>query len=120
MKLSGDEPVKKSKSLDLISVGKSIKTSQAYEPKESTHDEDSEEDSIDDEMNFIIKRFQYLANKNKRSSSRSSGFRGSISIVNKDDNKGCFNCRKQDHFIAGCTNLQKDKQKKEAFKRKPS
>jgi hypothetical protein len=34
----------------------------------------------------------------------------------KDDQKGCFNCKKPDHFIAYCSKLQKDKSKKERSK----
>lgn len=46
----------------LKSIGRSEKSSQTLEQKETTHDEDSD----DDEMTFIIKRFQHLANKNRR------------------------------------------------------
>lgn len=64
-------------------------------------------------MNFIIKRFQYLANKNMRFSGRRSDFRGISSKYNKDDQEGCFNCQKPDNFIAYFLDLQKDKAKKE-------
>lgn len=94
MELNGDEPDKKFKSLALKSIGKYIKTSQAYEPKEATRDEDSEKDLDDDEMDFIINRFQYLANKNKRSSCKSSGFRGSSSRVNKYNQKRILQLKK--------------------------
>lgn len=68
-------------------------------------------------MTFIIKRFQYLANKNKRFSRRRFAFRGTSYKVNKDDQKGCFNCQKSDHFIVDCPELQKDKVKKKSFQK---
>ncbi|KAI5415471.1 hypothetical protein KIW84_040776 [Lathyrus oleraceus] len=43
------------------------------------------------------------------------GFRGSSSIEKKDDNKGCFNCKKSSHFIVDCPEVQKDKSKKGSF-----
>jgi len=50
--------------------------------------------------------------------SRRSGYKGS----RKQDQKGCFNCKKHGHFIADCPDLQKekskDKSKKSTFKSK--
>ena len=34
----------------------------------------------------------------------------------KEDQKGCFNCKKVGHFIAECPDLQKEKSKKAIFK----
>ncbi|KAI5398359.1 hypothetical protein KIW84_063955 [Lathyrus oleraceus] len=45
----------------------------------------------------------------------STGFRGSSSREKKDDQKGCFNCKKPGHFIAECPELQKDKPKNGRF-----
>ncbi|KAI5411334.1 hypothetical protein KIW84_056432 [Lathyrus oleraceus] len=103
MKLNGDEPARNSKFIALKSVAKFANAPQVWESEEASHVEGSEEDSNDVEMDFIIKRFQYLAKKNKRFFGRSSGFRGSSSREKKDDQKGCFNCKKPDHFIADYT-----------------
>ncbi|KAI5389784.1 hypothetical protein KIW84_075186 [Lathyrus oleraceus] len=55
--------------------------------------------------------------KKKKFSGRSSGFRGSSSRDNKDDQKGCFKCKKSDHFIVECPEQQKDKEKKRSFQK---
>lgn len=65
MDLNGDEPAKKLKYLPLKSVGKSVKSPKVLESEEVAHVEVSEEDSDDEEMDFIIKRFHYMAKKNK-------------------------------------------------------
>lgn len=75
MKLNGYEPIIKSMPLALKSVSKYSKASQVRESEEVSHVKDSEGDSDDEEMTFIIKRFQYLAKNNKRLSSISSGIR---------------------------------------------
>ena len=62
-------------------------------------------------MAMLSNRLQYLAKKNKRFLSRSSGNKGS-----RKEEKGCFNCKKTGHFIAECPDLQKDKSKKPIFK----
>ncbi|KAI5389889.1 hypothetical protein KIW84_075267 [Lathyrus oleraceus] len=53
-----------------------------------------------------------LDKKNKRFLGRINGFRGSRSKYKKDDQKECLNCKKPDHFIADCLELQKDKSNK--------
>ncbi|KAI5397730.1 hypothetical protein KIW84_063520 [Lathyrus oleraceus] len=83
--------------------------------EENSHAEDFEGNSDDEEITFIIKRFQNLARKNKRFSSESSGFRGSGFREKKDDHKVFFNCKKPSHFIIECPGLQKDKPKKGSF-----
>ncbi|KAI5415510.1 hypothetical protein KIW84_040799 [Lathyrus oleraceus] len=112
-----EEPIKKSKSMALKSIWRSEKSSQTWEQKEATQDESSDEDFDDDKMEFIIKTFQYLSSKNRRFSSKKYGFKGTSSIENKDDQKGCFNFQKPDHFIDGCLDLQKDKTKKKNFQK---
>lgn len=79
------------------------------ESEEVYHVEGSEDDSYDEEMAFIFKRFKYLAKKNKIFYGRSSGFRGSISKEKKADYKWCFNYKKPGHFIVDCPEVQKDK-----------
>jgi len=49
---------------------------------------------------MISNRLQYLAKKNKKFLSRRSGYKGS----RKEDQKGCFNCKKPEHFIVDCCN----------------
>ncbi|XP_050909755.1 uncharacterized protein LOC127123595 [Lathyrus oleraceus] len=65
IELNGEESAKKSNSLALRSVAKSTKAPQVWEFEEASCVEGSEEDSADEEVAFIIKRFQYLAKKNK-------------------------------------------------------
>lgn len=45
--------------------------------KEVTHDEASDEGSNDDELEFIIKIFKYLARKKNKFSSKRDNFKGS-------------------------------------------
>jgi len=67
-------------------------------------------------MAMLSNRLQYLAKKNKKFLSRRSGYKGS----RKEDQKGCFNCKKPGHFIVDCPDIQKekskDKSKKSTFK----
>ncbi|KAI5383254.1 hypothetical protein KIW84_070602 [Lathyrus oleraceus] len=106
--------------MDLNSIGKFVKYSQAWEHKKTTHVEASEEALDDDEMDLSIRRFQYMASRKKRFSGRGSGFIGTSSNFNKDDQKGCFNCQKPDHLITYCPKLQKDKVKKGRFQKNNS
>lgn len=112
MELNGDEAFRNWNPLDLESISKVYKTPQVREYKEASHVEGFEDGSDDEEMVFIIKRFQYLAKKNKRFYRRSSGFIWSSSEENKDDCKGGFNCKKPNYFIV---ELQKDKSNKGSF-----
>jgi len=65
---------------------------------------------------MLSNRLQYLAKKNKKFLSRRNGYKGS----RKEDQRGCFNCKKPRHLIADCPDLQKekskDKSKKSTFK----
>jgi len=56
---------------------------------------------------MLSNRLQYLAKKNKKFLSRRNSYKGS----RKEDQKGCFNCKKPEHFIADCPDLQKEKSK---------
>lgn len=117
MDLNGDEPDWKSKPLALKYVPKYSKATQVQESKEASHVEGSEDDSDNEDMAFIIKRFQYLAKKNKRFYGKTSVFRGSSSKEKKDDQKGCFNYKKHGHFIADCPEVQKNKSKKGSYQK---
>jgi hypothetical protein len=65
-------------------------------------------------MVMLSKRLQYLAKKNKRFLSRSSGYKGSGS--RKEDQKECFNCKKPSHIIVDCPDLLKEKSKEKPKK----
>lgn len=68
-------------------------------------------------MAFIIKIFLYMAKKNKTFFSISSGFIGSRSRENKDDNNECFNCKKFGHFISDYLEVQKEKSNKGSYQK---
>jgi len=108
-------PAKKSKSIALPSKGKSSKALKVIESEEESPDGDSDEDPVE-MVAMLSNRLQYLAKKNKKFLSRISGYKSS----RKEDQKGCFNCKKPGHFIADWTDLQKekpkDKCKKSTFK----
>ena len=114
--LNEQEPVRKPKSIALKSKGKSTKAIKANESKDEYPAGDSNEDPTAEEMAMLSNRHQYLAWKNKKFLGRGNGFKG----ARKEDQKGCFNCKKTDHFIADCPDLQKqkskDKTKKSNFK----
>jgi len=61
---------------------------------------------------MLSNKLQYLARKNKKFLSRSSGSKGS----RKEDQKCCFNYKKPGHFIADCPDLQKEKSKEKSKK----
>ena len=63
-------------------------------------------------MAILTNRLQYLAKKNKKFMSRGSSHKSS----RKEDQKGCFNCKKIGHFIAECPDLQKEKSKEKSKK----
>jgi len=98
--LNEHKPAKKSKSIALPSKGKSSKALKVIESKEESPDGDSDEDPTE-KMVMLSNRLQYLANKNKKFFSRRSSYKGS----RKEDQKGCFNCKKPGHFIADCPDL---------------
>jgi len=92
--LNEHEPSKKSKSIALPSKGKSSKALKVKESEEESLDRDSDEDPAE-KMAMLSNRLQYLAKKNKKFLSRRSGYKGS----RKEDQKGCFNCKKPGHLL---------------------
>lgn len=117
MELNEDKHVIKSKTLALKSVaersgGKTVRSSKVWKSEEASNEEVSDGNSDDEEMTFIIRRFQKLTKRSKRFSSRSSGFRGSSSKDKVNDQNNCFNCKKPGHFKADCPDMQKDRPKK--------
>lgn len=66
-------------------------------------DEAYDEDYDYDELDFIIKRFKYLARKNNSFSSKRDRFKGSSS--RSKDQDGCYNCKKHGHFIVECSDI---------------
>jgi len=68
------------------------------ESEEESTPEDSDEDpEIVQKMAMLSNKLQYLAKKNMRFLSRSSSHRSS-----RKEEKGCFNCKKNGHFIVEC------------------
>ena len=54
---------------------------------------------------MLSNKLEYLARKNRKFLSKKGGYKSS----KKEDQNGCFNCKKPGHFIADCPHLQKDK-----------
>ena len=98
IELIRDELVKKSKSISLTYKGKYSKVLQVVELEEETHDGGSDNGSDLKEMAYLTKRFHYPT-KNKRFPSRSNDSKGSGFKNKKEDQKGCFNCKKLDHLL---------------------
>ena len=90
--LNEHERAKKSKYIALPSKGKSSKALKVIESEEESPDGDSDEDPAEI-MAMLSNRLQYLG---KNFLSRRRGYKGS----RKEDQKGCFNCKKPGHFIA--------------------
>jgi len=61
---------------------------------------------------MLSNKLEYLAKKNKKFLSKRGGYK----IFKKEDQKGCFNCKKPGHFIAECPDLQKEKSKDKSKK----
>jgi len=109
--LNEHEPTKKSKSIALPSKGKSSQALKVVDSEEESPDGDSDEDPTE-KMAMLSNRLQYLAKKNKKFLSRRSSYKGS----RKEDQKGCFNCKKPGYFIADCPDIQKEKSKEKSKK----
>jgi len=111
--LNEHDSAKKTKSIALPSKGKSSRAFKAIDAEEESTDVDSDEDpAVVEKMDMLSNKLQYLARKNKRFLRRRSGFKGS----KKEDQKGCFNCKKPGHFIVDCPDLQKKKSKEKSKK----
>jgi hypothetical protein len=93
---------KKTKYIALASKGKPSKALKAIESEEESPDGGFDEDpTVVEKMTMLSNKLQYLARKNKKFLTRSSGYKGS----RKEDQKGCFNCKKPGHFIDDCPDL---------------
>ncbi|RHN74110.1 putative RNA-directed DNA polymerase [Medicago truncatula] len=90
MSLNEHETSKKSKSIALPSKGKTSKSSKAYKASESEEESPDGDSDEDQSKKFLSKRGSYKNSK-------------------KEDQKGCFNCKKPGHFITDCPDLQKEK-----------
>jgi len=112
--LNEHEPAKKVKSIVLPSKGKSSKAFKVIESEDESHDGDYDEDPTE-KMAMLSHKLEYLKKKNMKFLSKRGGYKSFM----KEDQKGCFNCKKHGHFIADCPDLQmeksKDKSKKSSF-----
>jgi hypothetical protein len=109
--LNEHEHAKKSKSIALPSKGKSSKAFKVIEFDDESPDGDSDEDPTE-KMVMLSNKLEYLARKNRKFLSKRGGYKSS----KKEDQKGCFNCKKPGHFIADCPDLQKEKSKDKSKK----
>jgi len=109
--LNVHEPAKKVKSITLPSRGKSSKALKVVESEDESSDGDSDEDPIE-KMAMLSNKLEYLARKNMKFLSKKGGYKS----FKKEDQKGCFNCKKTGHFIAECPDLQKEKSKDKSEK----
>jgi len=109
--LNEHEPPKKTKSIALPCKGKSSKALKFIESEEESPDGDSNEDPTE-KMAMLSNKLEYLARKNRKFLSKKGGYKSS----KKEDQKGCFNCKKLGHFIADCPDLQKEKSKDKSKK----
>ena len=113
MSLNDHEPSKKTKYIALPSKGNSSKALKVIESEEESLDGDSDEDpTVVEKMAMFSNKIQYLARKNMKFLSKRSGYKSS----KKEDQKGCFNCKKPGHFIVDCPDLQKEKSKEKSKK----
>lgn len=103
----------RSQILALKSKGKHSQALKANESEVEFPAGDSDEDpAVVENMTMLYNKLQYLARKKKKFLSRNSGYIGS----RKEDQKGCFNCKKPGHFIVDCPNLEKEKSKEKSKK----
>jgi len=109
--LNDHEPAKKVKSIALSSRGKSSKALKVVDSEDESPDGDSDEDPTK-KMAMLSNKLEYLARKNRKFLSKKGGYK----ISKKEDQKGCFNCKKTGHFIVECPDLQKEKSKENSKK----
>jgi len=81
------------------------------ESEDESPDGDSDEDPTE-KMAMLSNKLEYLARKNRKFLSKKGGYKSST----KEDQKGCFNCKKTGHFIVECPDLQKEKSKDKSKK----
>jgi len=109
--LNEHEPAKKNKSIAMPSKGKSSKVLKVIESEDKSPDGDSDEDPTE-KMVMLSNKLEYLARKNRKFLSKRGGYKSS----KKEDQKGCFNCRKPGQCIVDCPDLQKEKSKDKSKK----
>jgi hypothetical protein len=63
-------------------------------------------------MAMLSNKLEYLARKNRKFLSKRGGYKS----FKKEDQMGCFNCKKPGHFIVDCPDLQKEKSKDKSKK----
>jgi len=98
--LNEHEPTKKVKSIALPFKGESSKAFKVIESEDESPDGDSNED-LTEKMAMLSNKLEYLTKKNIKFLSKRGGYKS----FKKEDQKGCFNCKKPEHFIADCPDL---------------
>jgi len=107
--LDEHDSAEESKSTALKSKGKQSHAFKANESEEEFFDQDSDVvPAVVEKMAMLSNKLQYLAGKNKKFLSRSSGYKGS----RKEYQKGCIHCKKLEPFIDDCPDLQGKNQKR--------
>jgi hypothetical protein len=119
-----DDPAKNTKSLALKSSQKSSKALKAkvMESEEEVIKGELDQDSEDEFMALLTRRFQQWAGKSKRFSSKKGSLKSSSSKEKMDGKKGCFNSAKSLVIlllIVQCFNPSK-KERRAAPKKKVS
>jgi len=93
------------------SKGKSSKSLKVIESEDESPDEDSDEDPTE-KMAMPSNKFEYLARKNRKFLSKRGGYKSSKKKIRRD----ASTVKKPGHFIADCTDLQKEKSKDKSKK----
>jgi len=104
--LNEHEPTKKVKSIALPFKGESSKAFKVIESEDESPDGDSNED-LTEKMAMLSNKLEYLTKKNIKFLSKRGGYKS----FKKEDQKGCFNCKKPEHFIADCPDLWRKSQR---------
>jgi len=111
--LNEHEPAKKIKSIAIPSKGKLSKALKVSESEEESPDGDFDGDPGDvEKITMLSNKLEYMEKKNIKFLSKRCGYKS----FEKEDQKGCFNCKKTGHFIAHCPDLQKEKSKDKSKK----
>ena len=119
--LNEHELAKKVKFIALPSKGNSSKAFKVIESEDESLDGDFDEDEGHEiclnehepaKMAMLSNKLEYLTKKNIKFLSKRGGYKS----FKKEDQNGCFNCKKPEHFIVDCPDLHKEKSKDKSKK----